>query len=208
MELRKQVKQPSRYEPELADATHEERYMPRTKKPLFRPPFVDFNPRLPPAIFPSLDEPRVDLSETHRVSDFETHQIVSSNTGHQHLNSTEPLLPSVKSMSLVPSRNPMISAAVQNYGFGTINEGHTSSTRTYSQRQDGHRNVPAAQGIMDEMETSDEDTRPSDQRPSDQRPSSKVCHQLSCLAFFDSVFHRNEIFQPGTSSHRPIVLKY
>ena len=56
MELRKNIKAPKRYEPELADEPHEVRYMPRGEsKPLFRPPFIDYNPHLPPAAFPSLD---------------------------------------------------------------------------------------------------------------------------------------------------------
>ena len=56
MELRKNIKAPKRYEPELADAPHEVRYMPRgDSKPLFRPPFIDYNPHLPSAAFPTLD---------------------------------------------------------------------------------------------------------------------------------------------------------
>ena len=56
MELRKNIKAPKRYEPELADAPHEVRYMPRgDSKPLFHPPFIDYNPYLPPAAFPTID---------------------------------------------------------------------------------------------------------------------------------------------------------
>ncbi|MCJ1404516.1 hypothetical protein MMC11_007742 [Xylographa trunciseda] len=60
MELRKKVIPPKRYEPDLSDG---ERYMPSFRKPLFRPPSVDFNPHLPPAAFPTLDEPVRTLSE-------------------------------------------------------------------------------------------------------------------------------------------------
>ncbi|MCJ1378945.1 hypothetical protein MMC17_002044 [Xylographa soralifera] len=60
MELRRRVVPPKRYEPELSDG---ERYMPTVRKALFRPPYVDFNPHLPPAAFPTLDEPVRTLSE-------------------------------------------------------------------------------------------------------------------------------------------------
>ncbi|MCJ1282242.1 Mucin-12 [Xylographa opegraphella] len=60
MELRKRVVPPKRYEPEISDG---ERYMPTARKALFRPPYVDFNPHLPPAAFPTLDEPVRTLSE-------------------------------------------------------------------------------------------------------------------------------------------------
>ena len=56
MELRKNIKAPKRYEPELADSPHEVRYMPRgDSKPLFRPLFIDYNPHLPQAAFPTLN---------------------------------------------------------------------------------------------------------------------------------------------------------
>ena len=60
MELRRRVVPTKRYEPELSDG---ERYMPSIRKPLFRPPYVDFNPHLPPAAFPTLDESTKTLSE-------------------------------------------------------------------------------------------------------------------------------------------------
>ncbi|MCJ1291798.1 hypothetical protein MMC34_003343 [Xylographa carneopallida] len=60
MELRRRVVPPKRYEPELSDG---ERYMPTVRKALFRPPFVEFNPHLPPAAFPTLDEPVRTLSD-------------------------------------------------------------------------------------------------------------------------------------------------
>ena len=60
MELRRRVIPPKRYEPELSDG---ERYMPTVRKALFRPRYVDFNPHLPPAAFPTLDEPGRTLSE-------------------------------------------------------------------------------------------------------------------------------------------------
>ncbi|MCJ1395055.1 hypothetical protein MMC18_007936 [Xylographa bjoerkii] len=64
MELRRRVVPPKRYEPELSDG---ERYMPSVRKPLFRPPYVDFNPHLPPAAFPTLDGPVRTLSESNLV---------------------------------------------------------------------------------------------------------------------------------------------
>ncbi|MCJ1437853.1 hypothetical protein MMC27_007240 [Xylographa pallens] len=60
MELRRRVVPPKRYEPELSDG---ERYMPTVRKALFRPPYVEFNPHLPPAAFPTLDDPVQTLSE-------------------------------------------------------------------------------------------------------------------------------------------------
>ena len=173
MELRKHVKQPSRYEPEIP----EERHTPRTKKLIFRPPFVDFNPHLPPAAFPSLEKPRVSLSETHHVRDFggkDTCQIVHPNGTYQKMDSNQPLLPSGENRSLVSSQDPMISASIPSCWNYDLSEGHKPLTRNYSQHQDGLRRELQAQRFIHDMETSDEDTAPSDRRPNQPKPSSKV----------------------------------
>ncbi|KAL9122131.1 MAG: hypothetical protein Q9187_001308 [Circinaria calcarea] len=59
MELRKKVNPPKRYMPELSDSPFEQRYVPPTDRPSFDIPYVDFNPLLPPAAFPTLDSAEV-----------------------------------------------------------------------------------------------------------------------------------------------------
>ncbi|KAI9811849.1 MAG: hypothetical protein M1827_005200 [Pycnora praestabilis] len=53
MDLRKNTRRPQRYEPEQ-DYACEMTYVPPPQRPVFAPPFVDFNPNLPPAAFPTL----------------------------------------------------------------------------------------------------------------------------------------------------------
>ncbi len=54
MELRKTVKRPQRFEPELS--TYVQRTnAPRSTRPSLPMPFVDYNPDLPPAAFPTLE---------------------------------------------------------------------------------------------------------------------------------------------------------
>lgn len=62
MELRKKVKRPQRYEPEIDDAGRE-RYIPPLNRPIFRTPFVEYNPNMRPAAFPTLDHAQTAPSE-------------------------------------------------------------------------------------------------------------------------------------------------
>lgn len=59
MELRKKVKRPQRYEPEIDDAGRAERYIPPLDRPIFPTPFVEYNPSLRPAAFPTLDRVQI-----------------------------------------------------------------------------------------------------------------------------------------------------
>jgi len=58
MELRKNVKRPQRYEPELL-ARLDPTYVPRSTRPACHIDYIDFNPALPPAKFPTLKYPKV-----------------------------------------------------------------------------------------------------------------------------------------------------
>lgn len=72
MELRKKVKRPQRYEPE-PDTHLQETYTPHALRPAFPSPFVDFNPDLPPATFPTFDQPRLaDLSGRYHTTNSRT----------------------------------------------------------------------------------------------------------------------------------------
>ena len=64
MELRKKVKRPQRYEPEL-DPRLDPAYTPRSTRPAFPIAFADFNPNLPPAAFPTLDNTKVGVEAKH-----------------------------------------------------------------------------------------------------------------------------------------------
>lgn len=57
MELRKNVKRPHRYEPELL-AHLDPTCVPRSTRPAFHIDYIDFNPALPPAKFPTLKYPK------------------------------------------------------------------------------------------------------------------------------------------------------
>ena len=64
MQLRKKVNPPKRYKPELKDSAFEQRYTPSTDRPIFDIPYVDFDPQLPPAAFPTLDPAEVALRQS------------------------------------------------------------------------------------------------------------------------------------------------
>lgn len=72
MELRKTIKRPQRYEEEIA-GQHDTSVAIHSVRPARPIPFVDFNPNLPPAAFPTLDSPKV------RVPDEPHHTVNSSN---------------------------------------------------------------------------------------------------------------------------------
>lgn len=55
MRLRERIRPPQRYSSDKVVQTGPER-IPRCARPANKPPFVDYNPNLPPAVFPTLDE--------------------------------------------------------------------------------------------------------------------------------------------------------
>ncbi|KAI9923826.1 hypothetical protein MW887_008308 [Aspergillus wentii] len=63
MRLRETVKQPDRYDSELFYRPTPNRAL-REAKRQRRPPYIDFDPTLPPAAFPTLDTPRVPAKTT------------------------------------------------------------------------------------------------------------------------------------------------
>lgn len=63
MELRKKVNRPQRYEPEIDDAGRAERYIPPLNRPIFPTSFIEYNPILRPAAFPTLHQAQTALSE-------------------------------------------------------------------------------------------------------------------------------------------------
>lgn len=181
MNLRKFVKAPKRYEPELDDAPHEERYMPTVKKPLFRAPVIEYNPYLPPAAFPTLDKPRPDLSETPKCT---------SELGS--LNPNQPLSKNVEPRHSKPadqsglgneirgqSDSRLFSSPVRHLEPATIR--HEASMNlsirpcsTYSRNVSsfGPYSIDMLQTIQNEMETSEEENRPSPLTTSTRKASS------------------------------------
>ena len=69
MELRKKVRRPQRYEPEVDDAGRGERYIPPLNRPIFLTPFTDYNPTLRPAAFPTLDQAQTAPSEQDHAAE-------------------------------------------------------------------------------------------------------------------------------------------
>lgn len=69
MELRKKVKRPQRYEPEIDDAGRAERYIPPLNRPIFPTPFVEYNPSLPAAAFPTLSQVQIVPSEQNHATE-------------------------------------------------------------------------------------------------------------------------------------------
>lgn len=64
MELRKKVKRPQRYEPELLTRL-DPTYVPRSTRPAFPIDHVEFNSALPPAKFPTLEYPSTAAQSEH-----------------------------------------------------------------------------------------------------------------------------------------------
>lgn len=77
MQLRPSIRAPARYEADEGASRHDEEMhmlvasrrraavvpgvnarLPKAQRPIFAPPYVDFDPSLPPSAFPSLDSPR------------------------------------------------------------------------------------------------------------------------------------------------------
>lgn len=87
MELRKKVKRPQRYEPELLTRL-DPTYVPRPTRPAFHIDYVDFNPALPTAKFPTIQYPNaIEQSEYSLTSSSGTE---TSALGREALTSKQP----------------------------------------------------------------------------------------------------------------------
>jgi hypothetical protein len=182
MNLRKHVKAPQRYEPELVDAPYEERYMPTARKPLFRPPIVEYNPRLPPAAFPTLDKPRPELSETHQGTELGmllSHQQSSNNVRSEQANATDRSVSRTGVRDQTESR--LYSSPMRYHEAATAR--HEASMKLSTQTYPSHTGNMSAldsytedmlQAIQNEMESSDEDSGPNSQKTSASK-ASKYC---------------------------------
>lgn len=58
MRLRNNIKPPQRYSGDTWVPPPAAARVPRSARPSSKPPFIDYNPNLPPAVFPTLDQPR------------------------------------------------------------------------------------------------------------------------------------------------------
>ncbi|MCJ1413944.1 hypothetical protein MMC32_000269 [Xylographa parallela] len=151
MELRRRVVPPKRYEPELSDG---ERYMPTVRKALFRPPYVEFNPHLPPAAFPTLDDPVQTLSEVDLGTELgQTCQQLlqtQSESEAQGLRSSQqrPLSGHPPSTPCVAMENHIWNAGI--YPHSPAYYQNLASVHSGLSQEEYERN-------MKEMETSDED---------------------------------------------------
>ncbi|MCJ1478047.1 hypothetical protein MMC13_006722 [Lambiella insularis] len=164
MQLRRRVFPPKRYEPDLSDG---ERYMPSLRKPIFHPPFLPFNPNLPPAKFPTLDVPRPASSDTHLNSDDGTHQ------NAQEMSSVQPQSPGL-SGDVARMASPTADSLPFSADHDRRNALHWPEVVNSEQALDS----PAFDTIMREMETSDEDNRrPPNQSRSLWRKLASI-HQL------------------------------
>ena len=151
MELRRRVVPPKRYEPELSDG---KRYMPTVRKALFRPPYVEFNPHLPPAAFPTLDDPVQTLSEVDLGTELgQTCQQLlqtQSESEAQGLGSSQqrPLSGHPPSTPCVAMENHIWNAGI--YPHSPAYYQNLASVHSGLSQEEYERN-------MKEMETSDED---------------------------------------------------
>jgi len=179
MNLRKQVKAPKRYAPELDDAAHEERYMPTVRKPLFQAQVIDYNPHLPPAAFPTLDKPKPNISESHQGTELGTLPPHQPSSNHARADYSRPAnLSASQNENRGQLEGRLYSSPVRHEEparprhEATIN----FSTQTYPAY---FRNMSSANplssdmlaAIQQEMDTSDEERRPSSRKASTQKAS-------------------------------------
>ena len=188
MELRKKIRAPKRYEPEISDAPYESRYIPSgDSKPLFHPPFIEYNPHLPPAAFPTLDSPVPAKSDRHRErslgkdaeKDVQPHDVGNStpldigemsSTASTLITESRSGTPDVMLPKMVRSNpsNRLLSRASQ----------HNSAIFPQSSFMTSEEMIDSA------METSDEETRSGDER---QELSAVIELQVSAAGLPDMV---------------------
>ncbi|KAI9672486.1 MAG: hypothetical protein M1817_003252 [Caeruleum heppii] len=168
MELRKTIKRPVRFRPDSSPEPLDT-FIPVPARPAFRPPFVDFNPNLPPCAFPTLDEPRPQRSNAESDPSPTPQGLASDQTDTEqshpedvnkfrHHDDTAPQRSSAGSIDNKVNRrvvDPTMEAAriTQDRVF----RGNLAILGSMRAKTD-------EDWIMDEMATSDEDT-PSQEQP-------------------------------------------
>ncbi|MCJ1250477.1 hypothetical protein MMC30_007705 [Trapelia coarctata] len=172
MNLRKHVKAPKRYAPELDDAPHEERYMPTVRKPLFQPPVIEYNPHLPPAAFPTLDKPKPDISETHQNTELGRLPSHQSSSKHVEVDHFRPAHPSAPQDEIRGQRESRLYSSPVRHEEPTRTRHEASINLSDPTYPAYYRGMPSSgpltsdllEAIQHEMETSDEESRPSSRK--------------------------------------------
>lgn len=129
--------------------------MPSVRKPLFLAKVVPFNPHLPPAAFPSLDEPPNPLSEAHLGRDLGK---------HHHPPNVSLMQPQLSGMSNDAARmsSPISSILTSGADLSFQNTSYQSEKAGSEHRLGASK----SDSIMHEMETSEEDDDGGPWRPS------------------------------------------
>lgn len=182
MQLRKKVNPPKRYKPELKDSTFEQRYTPHTDKPVFDIPYVDFNPYLPPAAFPTLDSVEVALRQSQGNINRNSKPLQNNRSDEHDFpdissdNNSEP--PSFAQMSSPSTRrangsNPRLvryPGLTENDVETDLEHSNTVHNPTYRENWkilSEHKKRSGTQWNTTEMETSDEDDGECEDEPFD-----------------------------------------
>ncbi|OGM48546.1 hypothetical protein ABOM_002391 [Aspergillus bombycis] len=83
MRLRESIRPPERYESEHFYTSLGQKSL-RQHRNTNRPPYIDFNPNLPPAVFPTLDFPRPTVPETDKCTQSKGEEETNSENTPQH----------------------------------------------------------------------------------------------------------------------------
>lgn len=162
--------------------------MPTVRKPLFRPPIVDYNPHLPPAAFPTLDKPKPEPSETHQGTELGmllSHQLPSNSISTEQPNS--PNLSASRNQVRGQTESRMYSSPMRFHEPATAR--HATNIKFSNQTYPSYPGNMSAldsytedmlQAIQHEMESSDEDSGPSSQKTSASKVST-YCELLDDL---------------------------
>ena len=180
MNLRKNVKAPKRYTPELDDAPAEERYMPTIRKPLFQAQVIEYNPHLPPAAFPTLDKPRPEISEIHQGTELGSFAPQQPRTIHAGADPSRPANSSSPGNATRGQRDShLFSSPVRHEEpASTTHElspnllNCTQPTYPYDMSSSGPLCSDMLEAVQCEMETSDEETKLSSRKQTAPKASS------------------------------------
>lgn len=182
MELRKKVNPPKRYLPELSDSPLEQRYIPHTDRPSFDIPYVDFNPLLPPAAFPTLDSAEVARRQSQANFSRNSKPLQNNRSDENRFadvpsdNTSEPPFSTAMPPPSTRRNNHSDTRQIRNTGLTDDNVEtdleHSNSMQNPVYRQnleilgELQKRSKTEWNIL-EMETSDEDNGESEDEPSD-----------------------------------------